>query len=469
MDPRDLYPGLPDPLQASDPALQEKLNSIAVQDHVAPSRGTKRKRAPGGNHKYTPEVKLEVAKDAVRIGNTAAAKKWSTELGHRISESTVRNWKRSYLDQLDDGPVEGIIEKKKGRPTKLPDDCDKVVRRNMREQYRTGTNVSTQKALAIGQEVLRKKHPNLVNKIKLSRAWAQSLFRRMNFVFRKVTRASRQPPEDMEAAKTKYLKQIRRAVRRHSIPKRLIINIDQVGLQLVPRSDFSMAPRGATQVCQVGAKDKRTITGVLGCTLKGQLLPPQMIYSGKTDRCHPVNEFPPGWHITHNETHWADGETMKDYLKEVLIPYIETARSNQNYDEDQKALLILDTFAAHCTDELKEAMDEANIVYVYVPPGTTDFLQPLDAAGSVNYCFKKRVKARYNEHLSSLVYRAMDEEGNLPPGWAPDMRMSVIKPLHADWIQESWLELKAEKHLIKIGWEKTGIQDAIQDLYMSNS
>ena len=463
MDPLDLYPGLPDPLQASDPELQSKLNSIAVDDHLASGSATKRKRAPGGNKTYPLDIKLKIAKDAIQLGNAPAARKWSRELGHNVPESTVRNWKKIYLNQLRDGPVEKLAEKRKGRPTKLPTDGDKIVRSNVLSQYKTGANVSAQKVLAIGREVLRKKYPNVARSLKLGRAWAQSIFRRMNFVLRKVTKASRQPPEDIEAAKSKFFRRIKRAVMRHDIPKRLIINIDQVGFQMVPRGDFTMAPRGAKQVCQIGAKDKRMITGLLGCTMTGRLLPPQLIYKGKTDRCHPDHVFPEDWHVTHNESHWSDGLTMEQYVKEVLIPFIGDVKHTFDYDEDQKALLILDTFAAHCTEEFQDLLNAANIEYVYVPPGTTDELQPLDAAGSVNFLLKQRIKSHYSDYLSELVNKAMDEDGNLPDGWIPDLRASVLKPLHAQWIQASWEDLVVERKHIRLGWENTGIRQACRE------
>ena len=38
--------------------------------------------------------------------------------------------------------------------------------------------------------------------------------------------------------------------------------------------------------------DKRQITAVLGVTMTGGYLPPQLIYKGKTLRCHPKVLFP---------------------------------------------------------------------------------------------------------------------------------------------------------------------------------
>ena len=53
-----------------------------------------------------------------------------------------------------------------------------------------------------------------------------------------------------------------------------------------------MAERGCTQVPVVGKEDKRETTVVLAVTASGKLLPPQLIYQGKTNGCHLKITFP---------------------------------------------------------------------------------------------------------------------------------------------------------------------------------
>lgn len=40
--------------------------------------------------------------------------------------------------------------------------------------------------------------------------------------------------------------------------------------------------------------------------LSGDVLPPQVIYKGKTDACHAKYNFPDDWDVTHTENHWAN-------------------------------------------------------------------------------------------------------------------------------------------------------------------
>ena len=82
--------------------------------------GKKRKRARGDYHHYTAEVRAKVAKYACESGNKAAVKKFPVELGHSVSEGTVRNFKRKYHEQLkcvsDPDLVTNLPSASSGRP-----------------------------------------------------------------------------------------------------------------------------------------------------------------------------------------------------------------------------------------------------------------------------------------------------------------------------------------------------------------
>ena len=69
--------------------------------------------------------------------------------------------------------------------------------------------------------------------------------------------------------------------------------------------------------------DKRQITAVFGGSLTGDFLPIQLIYQGTTKRSLPTVEFPHDWHATFSHNHWANEETMIDYLQKILIPYVQ--------------------------------------------------------------------------------------------------------------------------------------------------
>ena len=80
------------------------------------------------------------------------------------------------------------------------------------------------------------------------------------------------------------------------IPPELVLNCDQTGLRVILSSTWTMAKQGAQRVDIAGAKEKQMITAVLCGTLVGDFLLVQVIYQGKTERCHPHFDISSDWH-----------------------------------------------------------------------------------------------------------------------------------------------------------------------------
>ena len=65
------------------------------------------------------------------------------------------------------------------------------------------------------------------------------------------------------------------------------------------------------------------MTVLLATTLNGKALPSQLIYAGKSSRCHPTGvTFLDDWNVTHSVNHWSNAQTMLKFLDPVLIPYV---------------------------------------------------------------------------------------------------------------------------------------------------
>ncbi|XP_068219191.1 uncharacterized protein [Palaemon carinicauda] len=142
-----------------------------------------------------------------------------------------------------------------------------------------------------------------------------------------------------------------------------------------------MDQQGTQQVSISGLDDKRQITLLLSVTKAGTLLPPQLIYAGKTNRCLPKGvNFPESWDITYTESHWSNEETMIQYANNVIIPYIEDIRESLPLTRgNQSAITIFDVFLDH--------LKKHDIIPLFVPAACTDKLQSLDL--SVNDSTKK--------------------------------------------------------------------------------
>ena len=90
------------------------------------------------------------------------------------------------------------------------------------------------------------------------------------------------------------MEKIKNIATTHKIANQLVFNWDQTGINIVLASDWTMAEEGSKQVEVCGLDDKREVTALLIATLSGQLLSPQILYAGKTPRCHPSQSFPSG-------------------------------------------------------------------------------------------------------------------------------------------------------------------------------
>ena len=169
----------------------------------------------------------------------------------------------------------------------------------------------------------------------------------------------------------------------------------------------------------IGTDDKRELTALLTISLSGELLPPQIIYAGKTNRCHSQYGFPDSWSVTHSPNHWSNEATMLEYCDSIVLPYLRKKRVHSN----QKALIILDVFAAHRCETVKEKFNSMNCILVYVPAGCTGDLQPLDLA--VNDEYKQLLKNCFIEFHANEIANENDTTGPYK------LNTAIPKPLHA--------------------------------------
>ena len=302
---------------------EEKTNSEASETKVVNAEVHKtlgscnRKRKSTNNCFYDPTMRAKIGRFAAENGNKRAVEKFSCELKRPLSESTVRGFKKAYYSELkkvkDPDMISELTHGARGRPVKLGD-LDQKLQAYISKLRAAGTPVNRSIVIAAARGMVMYHNPSLLpergGKLELGRKWAESLMSRMGLVRRKATKAARKIPQDFDNLKAQFLGRIKKCVSNYSVPSALILNLDQTATKLVPTSEWTMAVQGSKQVDVVGLEDKREITVVLCCTLSGDLLPPQVLYTGKTSLCHPNISFPDGWHIWHSPNHWSNEQTM---------------------------------------------------------------------------------------------------------------------------------------------------------------
>ena len=161
-----------------------------------------------------------------------------------------------------------------------------------------------------------------------------------------------------------------------------------------------MEQKGIKRVEVVGQNDKRLITAIFCGSIQGDFLPIQLIYKGKTVRCHPCYEFPPGWHITHLPNHWSTETTMLQYIEHIVEPYVRSVRELL-YTPTTPGVIIMDNFKGQVTDKVTSLLEKCHLHVCLLPANTTDLLQPMDV--SVNKPAKSFLKKQFSEWYSEQL------------------------------------------------------------------
>lgn len=155
---------------------------------------------------------------------------------------------------------------------------------------------------------------------------------------------------------------------------------------------------------------------------------------------------------THSESHWSTEYTMLEYLDNVIIPYVIETGKKLELADDRPALVLFDVFAAHHCDSVLAKLKSHNIHQVFVPAGCTGELQPLDVG--FNQHFKELMKNSFSRWYAEEMHEAMDR-GVVINDIKVDLRATIVKPLHANWIISAITTLSCETDLIKKSFEKT--------------
>ena len=85
-------------------------------------------------------------------------------------------------------------------------------------------------------------------------------------------------------------------------------------------------------------------------------------------------------------------------------------------------------------------------------------LQPLDL--TFNAVFKQELRECFTRWYATIVKNDLDQGTELST-IRPDLRTSILKPIHAHWLIEVHSSLSKKKDLIIQGFEKAGIKDFI--------
>lgn len=144
------------------------------------------------------------------------------------------------------------------------------------------------------------------------------------------------------------------------------------------------------------------ITATFATTLAGAFLSIQLLYTGKTPRCHPhYTGFPADFDVWHSPNHWANQETSLRFVRNIIVPYVRQTQAEKGLSPTHKALVIFDVFHGQTIDEVHELLEENHISVVLVPSNCTDKLQPLDLL--MNKPAKGHLKQKFHKWYDEKV------------------------------------------------------------------
>ena len=206
-------------------------------------------------------------------------------------------------------------------------------------------------------------------------------------------------------------------------------------------------------------EDKREITIVLASTRAGTLLPPQLLYAGKTDQVHPTFRFTDGWDVFHTDRHWATTESTKRFAEVFLLPYVKQIREKLDIPE-LPAIILHDVHASHRDEALLKLFHGNNCHVRFVPANLTSELQPNDQL--INRSFKSKLMHEYEDFYTSEFIRQFELHDDVTR-ISIDTRLVAIRNKHASWVVSAFNDIAQKAQMIHTAWTKAGLRDPDPD------
>lgn len=242
-------------------------------------------------------------------------------------------------------------------------------------------------------------------------------------------------------------------------------NMDETPLffDMVPGKTVEKKGVKSVRVRTTGS-EKRHVTVVLACTASGEMLPPTIVFRGKTDRVLKGLKVPPKFLVARQEKAWMDTPLTLRWVSEIW----------QRHHRQAESLLVWDSFRCHLDKNVNLKLQNTDTVTAVIPGGCTSVLQPLDVC--LNKPFKDLIKQKWLEYMETSVVQQIDEESDEDPlaesddsdGERDDVlqmkkkRVPLkVKPASrqtiVDWVHWAWQKLQEKPEMIKKSFVVTGI------------
>jgi hypothetical protein len=149
-----------------------------------------------------------------------------------------------------------------------------------------------------------------------------------------------------------------------------IVNVDQSCWRLYLHALQTWAPTGAQNILlAVDGKEKDSLTVVAAITAAHTKFPLFLIAAGKTDRVEQFHLGDVAHHQTaHSQSGWQTAEAFQQWLRWL----------RSCYGDGEAVWLVLGCYSVHRQPPMRQYADDRGIHLLFITPGLTDDLQPLD-------------------------------------------------------------------------------------------
>ena len=153
-------------------------------------------------------------------------------------------------------------------------------------------------------------------------------------------------------------------------------------------------------------------------------------------------------------------KTMKEYIQEIIIPYVESIRDLSKCHSP--AVCIIDNFKGQITPDIIALLEEKGIFVCKLPPNSTDILQPMDL--SVNKSVKDYLRKEFSNWYSNEVSQQLNnsEDLQLQP---VKLSLSSLKTIGAKWLVGMVDYIQDNPKIVVNGFRKSGILQALDEAY----
>ena len=140
--------------------------------------------------------------------------------------------------------------------------------------------------------------------------------------------------------------------------------------------------------------------------------------------------------LSYNEKHWINGKETVRLIEQVLVPYINKFKKEKDLPSIKKVSLYAGDFKAQSMANVSNVLSKQGIESIMVPKNVAHLLQPLDL--TANASLKMIENRAFSKHFSSSILKALKEDPTRDvTTMKVDLRLSALKPLHADVMKEA--------------------------------